>query len=544
MTRTNNRALANTPHNYVSVLDFGAVGDGVTDDHQSIQDAISYAYSQQNANRVMPAVVFPDGTYKISKSIQIFRNLTLLGLSRDVEIICTGNVPVMHTSSFDGTTYTDNLDKTRTDIANKRGNCTNITIKDLFLISDEPIHGDAPSGSPLRATLQLNGCIGLRLERVRITNPFQKNHGIWTKNGWRIYMEQPYLNGVDKVRPNDDVADGESYGVYFDSFSNAATVIGGYAVKGWDIGYYVAGNQSVSFLECEAADSYIGWALSGESHLIKGGYTENLGTSVRFGSETGRPAFNCSVDGLYIGQNHGAPGGPIAAFELARANEGYIRNIMYQSQSDYTDVGKTLFNITASQRFDVQGLEVEHAQNTIYPLDLAELGLNGGNFLVKMVGKSNDARGQNLLSWYSTYTGNPIYTAPERSQFTPTFTPSGIQLGSKNKLRYTRNDSRVEITGSVSVDTNPNSTGQLTLTNLPYTIANLATGAADSVFTVELDPPVSGVSRAYGRINNNGSTEMKIFGISSVDGSRVDMGDVPAGTQIYISGMYITEPIT
>lgn len=65
MTRTKTRAQANWPNNAISVLDFGAVGDGVTDDTAAIQAAVSASKS----------VIFPKGSYQISSAI----NLTLDG---------------------------------------------------------------------------------------------------------------------------------------------------------------------------------------------------------------------------------------------------------------------------------------------------------------------------------------------------------------------------------------------------------------------------------------------------------------------------------
>jgi polygalacturonase len=49
----------------VSVKDFGAVGDGVTDDIDAINDAIAYA----KATSGVKAVYFPTGNYRITSSI-------------------------------------------------------------------------------------------------------------------------------------------------------------------------------------------------------------------------------------------------------------------------------------------------------------------------------------------------------------------------------------------------------------------------------------------------------------------------------------------
>jgi hypothetical protein len=62
----------------VSVTDFGAVGDGVTDDTAAIQAAIDYAQNS-TASR---AVLFPPGQYLISSSLSITAACTLYAESR------------------------------------------------------------------------------------------------------------------------------------------------------------------------------------------------------------------------------------------------------------------------------------------------------------------------------------------------------------------------------------------------------------------------------------------------------------------------------
>lgn len=69
MTRTKTRALANWPNNAVSVLDYGAVGDGVTDDTAAIQAALD-ASTQ---------VYIPPARYRITDVLYVRTNSHVIG---------------------------------------------------------------------------------------------------------------------------------------------------------------------------------------------------------------------------------------------------------------------------------------------------------------------------------------------------------------------------------------------------------------------------------------------------------------------------------
>lgn len=90
MTRTNNRALANTPHNYVSVLDFGAVGDGVTDDTTAIQTALDSGIGE---------ILIPEGIYMVTGlTINASSGVTFLtGEGNAVLRLNTDDVPLSNT---------------------------------------------------------------------------------------------------------------------------------------------------------------------------------------------------------------------------------------------------------------------------------------------------------------------------------------------------------------------------------------------------------------------------------------------------------------
>ena len=77
-TETNNKITELS----LSVKDFGATGDGVTDDTGSILNAINYA--QDNGK---PVIYFPPGEYVMNKTITITPDLKIKGASRDSTII-------------------------------------------------------------------------------------------------------------------------------------------------------------------------------------------------------------------------------------------------------------------------------------------------------------------------------------------------------------------------------------------------------------------------------------------------------------------------
>ncbi len=79
----------------VSVKDFGAVGDGVTDDTAAIQAAID-SLTGTNGHR---AVYFPNGTYNISRPLRLFTGQCLVGES----IIATSIVKTTTTPDDYGT---------------------------------------------------------------------------------------------------------------------------------------------------------------------------------------------------------------------------------------------------------------------------------------------------------------------------------------------------------------------------------------------------------------------------------------------------------
>jgi hypothetical protein len=101
----------------VSVRDFGAVGDGVTDDTAAINRAVQQIYNpvyNDTSTKVRRTLNFPAGTYLVSTPILVPPYASLRGDGRQNTILASANVtaPILKTtdSQFNGTGSTTSRD--------------------------------------------------------------------------------------------------------------------------------------------------------------------------------------------------------------------------------------------------------------------------------------------------------------------------------------------------------------------------------------------------------------------------------------------------
>jgi hypothetical protein len=95
---TTARTLANRFADVVNVLDFGAVGDGVTDDTAAIQAAF---------NSSKDSIYFPEGLYKITANLARSGNTQIIGQGlNSSKIIFSGNYSLNYNGGAGGDNYT------------------------------------------------------------------------------------------------------------------------------------------------------------------------------------------------------------------------------------------------------------------------------------------------------------------------------------------------------------------------------------------------------------------------------------------------------
>lgn len=135
LTKVHNRMIAGSS---TDVMDFGAVGDGITDDTIAIQAALDNVNSNGGGK-----VTFPKGTYKCSTTLTIYGNTVVTGIGSDNSTLSfssgTGNCLSLAPASVDANIEISSLtivntvvDRVVINMADL-GERSNITIRDCEL---------------------------------------------------------------------------------------------------------------------------------------------------------------------------------------------------------------------------------------------------------------------------------------------------------------------------------------------------------------------------------------------------------------------------
>lgn len=167
---TTPRTLANRFADVINVKDFGAVGDGVTDDTAAIQAALSFVSVTEWAGSSVAmhlksggTIYFPDGVYRVTKTLKIGQGTTLLGTANHSNFLgfpptsssykCSviladfQNInawvldsAVYNTSTGQPLAYSESVTGAQFD-AGTYNYCEGISVKNLFVYCNQTIYG-------------------------------------------------------------------------------------------------------------------------------------------------------------------------------------------------------------------------------------------------------------------------------------------------------------------------------------------------------------------------------------------------------------------
>lgn len=337
----------------VNVKDYGAVGDGVTDDTAAIQSAIS-----STANRIY----FPQGTYKISSSINLnsASGKTLTGAGMwNTTIVPSATVAIavlLGTSS--GT--------------------TNLTIQDIG------INGSWVSGAPAIKGVQISNGDKIIFERVKITNVAQSGillQGFGANGG----VSNATIRGCEISNTGlEDFTTG--FGIIIQGLSPFASIIdnvltgikggmgigmNGTAETGWPTNGIIANNR-ITMSQSTTAFEAIGITAGCENTIISGNIVKDS-----FDNGISVSASYCTVIGNNIdgAWNHG-----IAAVGSGTQIVGnFIRNVARQNTvlSESAAYGGICLDV--SSNCIVLGNRIEDNRQTKVMAHGVKLNSSGGN---------------------------------------------------------------------------------------------------------------------------------------------------------------------
>ena len=194
----------------VNIRDYGAVGNGIADDHAAIQLAITDLYGREAVSGYGPlsgymTIYMPAGTYRISAPLSIYPFVRLVGQGPERTKIIIDDVPlqncVIQTADNNGNTQSNiGMDQSTLPYG--------IDIMDICL--EQP--------KTTSDVISLQRCSNVRLERLKLVGPRVNNSGSTPLTaGVRIQSLGDVPENIPKnIKINDCEITGMAYAVYSD----------------------------------------------------------------------------------------------------------------------------------------------------------------------------------------------------------------------------------------------------------------------------------------------------------------------------------------
>lgn len=305
-------AVARTQHDknleFLSVKDFGAVADGVTDDFPAIIATVKAAIALQGSGLSI-TIHFPDDhSYVSSGSLPVVRGIVYSCNSRwSASIKFTGSGAAFYTATYSGGVFTDNLDDTIGETSISLAG-----IRNLYIDHTGAISGNAGSGTPWAAAVQIVNAPHIKLDNIGVENKTNNIGGIYLKWSWRSQIFNPWV-------PRGGSNSG-GYGILLDAQCNAILMESPYVFGAFAEGIRVIGASSVTITEPNVEFCTIGLrAISGHMFRVVGGYVEGNGKDVVIGSA------GAAIDGWDLDRMwHNGSGGSTNAVEIIAGIHGRI----------------------------------------------------------------------------------------------------------------------------------------------------------------------------------------------------------------------------